>query len=172
MRTAVQPDRHRNGIDARTGETMTWYILRHAEKEAGDFYNPKLRHHDEPISRKGRSRPKIWSRTLRIKTFRNLRQRLYTDGADHRAGRPTLQPVSGCRRAPERARQRPVRTGHGRGTARKIPGGAAGPAREKSGVPLPRRRDRGGRFRAHRRFHGGETGPARREQSSSWPTTG
>jgi broad specificity phosphatase PhoE len=32
---------------------MTWYILRHAEKEAGDFYNPKLRHHDEPISRKG-----------------------------------------------------------------------------------------------------------------------
>ena len=33
---------------------MTWYILRHAEKEAGDFYNPELRHHDEPISRKGR----------------------------------------------------------------------------------------------------------------------
>lgn len=33
---------------------MTWYILRHAEKEWGDFYNPKLRHQDEPISQKGR----------------------------------------------------------------------------------------------------------------------
>jgi broad specificity phosphatase PhoE len=33
---------------------MTWYILRHAEKEWGGFYNPKLRHQDEPISQKGR----------------------------------------------------------------------------------------------------------------------
>jgi broad specificity phosphatase PhoE len=33
---------------------MTWYIVRHAEKEPGDFYNPHLRHQDQPISLKGR----------------------------------------------------------------------------------------------------------------------
>jgi probable phosphoglycerate mutase len=33
---------------------MSWYIIRHAEIESGDFYNPKLRHQDEPISQKGR----------------------------------------------------------------------------------------------------------------------
>lgn len=32
---------------------MTWYIVRHAHKEKGDFYNPQLRHQDEPISRVG-----------------------------------------------------------------------------------------------------------------------
>ncbi len=32
---------------------MTFYILRHAEKERGDHYNPQLRHQDEPISPKG-----------------------------------------------------------------------------------------------------------------------
>ena len=32
---------------------MTWYILRHADKERGNHYNPKLRHQDEPISQKG-----------------------------------------------------------------------------------------------------------------------
>jgi len=32
---------------------MTWYVLRHAEKEKGAFYNPKLRHQDEPISQRG-----------------------------------------------------------------------------------------------------------------------
>lgn len=33
---------------------MTWYILRHANKEAGDFFNPRLHHQDQPISAKGR----------------------------------------------------------------------------------------------------------------------
>ena len=33
---------------------MKWYILRHAEKEKGDYYNPLLRHQDEPISIQGR----------------------------------------------------------------------------------------------------------------------
>jgi probable phosphoglycerate mutase len=33
---------------------MTFYILRHAEKEWGGYYNPKLRHQDEPISQRGR----------------------------------------------------------------------------------------------------------------------
>jgi broad specificity phosphatase PhoE len=32
----------------------TWYIVRHAEKEQGDFYNFHLRHQDPPISQKGR----------------------------------------------------------------------------------------------------------------------
>jgi len=33
---------------------MKIYIIRHAEKESGNFYNPRLRHQDEPISEKGR----------------------------------------------------------------------------------------------------------------------
>ena len=32
---------------------MNWYIVRHADKEKGNFYNPVLRHQDEPISAKG-----------------------------------------------------------------------------------------------------------------------
>lgn len=32
---------------------MTWYIVRHAEKEAGDFYHPGLPHPDQPLSRQG-----------------------------------------------------------------------------------------------------------------------
>jgi broad specificity phosphatase PhoE len=31
----------------------TFYVIRHAEKQRGDFYNPRLRHQDEPISAKG-----------------------------------------------------------------------------------------------------------------------
>jgi broad specificity phosphatase PhoE len=31
----------------------TFYIIRHAHKEKGDFYNPRLRHQDEPLSQKG-----------------------------------------------------------------------------------------------------------------------
>ena len=33
---------------------MICYIIRHAEKEQGDFYNPYLRHQDEPLNPKGR----------------------------------------------------------------------------------------------------------------------
>lgn len=32
---------------------MKWYIIRHADKEPGDFYNPVLRHQDQPISATG-----------------------------------------------------------------------------------------------------------------------
>lgn len=32
---------------------MKWYIIRHADKEAGDFYNPVLGHQDQPISATG-----------------------------------------------------------------------------------------------------------------------
>jgi len=37
-----------------TETTMICYIIRHAEKEQGDFYNPYLRHQDGPISQRGR----------------------------------------------------------------------------------------------------------------------
>ncbi|CAG1011612.1 alpha-ribazole phosphatase [Anaerolineales bacterium] len=33
---------------------MTWYILRHAEKERGGFHNSQLKHQDQPLSEKGR----------------------------------------------------------------------------------------------------------------------
>ncbi len=32
---------------------MIWYFLRHAEKERGEFYNPHLQIHDEPLSPRG-----------------------------------------------------------------------------------------------------------------------
>ena len=32
---------------------MRCYIVRHADKEWGGYYNPRLRHQDEPISQKG-----------------------------------------------------------------------------------------------------------------------
>ena len=31
-----------------------FFVIRHADKESGDFYNPQLRHQDQPISAKGR----------------------------------------------------------------------------------------------------------------------
>ncbi len=34
---------------------MKWYIIRHAEKERGNFFNQLLRHQDQPISAKGRT---------------------------------------------------------------------------------------------------------------------
>jgi probable phosphoglycerate mutase len=40
----------------------TIYIIRHAEKQRGDFYNLRLRHQDPPISQKGREDSrKLWS---------------------------------------------------------------------------------------------------------------
>jgi broad specificity phosphatase PhoE len=33
---------------------MKWYIIRHSDKEEGNFYNPKLKHQDPPISEEGR----------------------------------------------------------------------------------------------------------------------
>jgi broad specificity phosphatase PhoE len=41
---------------------MIFYIVRHAEKEKGEFYNPHLRHQDQPISQKGQAESrKLWS---------------------------------------------------------------------------------------------------------------
>lgn len=40
----------------------TFYILRHAHKEFGGYYNPELRHQDEPITAEGREAAKrLWS---------------------------------------------------------------------------------------------------------------
>lgn len=40
----------------------TVYIIRHAEKVKGDFYNPHLRHHDGPITANGKlESEKLWS---------------------------------------------------------------------------------------------------------------
>ena len=39
----------------------TFYILRHAQKEKGDFYNPRFPHQDQPISQQGRAESrKLW----------------------------------------------------------------------------------------------------------------
>jgi broad specificity phosphatase PhoE len=40
---------------------MIFYIVRHAHKEKGGFYNPRLRHQDEPISQAGHAASlKLW----------------------------------------------------------------------------------------------------------------
>jgi len=39
-----------------------FYIIRHAHKEKGDFYNPHLRHQDAPISQQGQEEARrLWS---------------------------------------------------------------------------------------------------------------
>jgi broad specificity phosphatase PhoE len=39
----------------------TFYIIRHAHKEKGDFYSPRLGHQDEPISQQGQEAArKLW----------------------------------------------------------------------------------------------------------------
>jgi broad specificity phosphatase PhoE len=35
-------------------KSMRLYLLRHAEKEKGNYFNPRLRHQDEPLSRTGK----------------------------------------------------------------------------------------------------------------------
>jgi len=40
---------------------VKWYIIRHADKEPGDFYNPVLGHQDQPISAKGRAQAEVLS---------------------------------------------------------------------------------------------------------------
>jgi broad specificity phosphatase PhoE len=43
-------------------ENMTIYIIRHAHKEQGSFYNPRLRHQDEPISLNGQEQARrLWT---------------------------------------------------------------------------------------------------------------
>lgn len=50
---------------------MKWYIVRHAEKEKGDYFNPLLRHQDEPISSRGLVESKrLWEYFSGISTDR------------------------------------------------------------------------------------------------------
>ncbi len=41
------------------------YVIRHGDKAKGDFYNPKLRHQDQPLSRLGRVQARALRRRLR-----------------------------------------------------------------------------------------------------------
>lgn len=45
---------------------MKWYIIRHGDKEKGDFFNPTLRHQDQPISEKGQIEAKNLRRDLPV----------------------------------------------------------------------------------------------------------
>jgi broad specificity phosphatase PhoE len=67
---------------------MTFYIVRHAEKDQGDFLNPQLRHQDPPINEKGRQDAK----------------RLYTFFSDKQI---TVIYVSAFRRTPETVEDTP-----------------------------------------------------------------
>ena len=41
---------------------MTVYMIRHADKQKGNFYNPRLRHQDEPISQNGQEQARqLWT---------------------------------------------------------------------------------------------------------------
>jgi hypothetical protein len=40
----------------------TFYVIRHAHKEQGNFYNPRLRHRNEPTRQKGQEESlELWS---------------------------------------------------------------------------------------------------------------
>ncbi len=41
------------------------YLIRHGDKEKGDFFNPRLGHHDQPISRLGRRQARALKRRFR-----------------------------------------------------------------------------------------------------------
>lgn len=79
---------------------MRWYILRHAEKAKGNFFNPVLRHQDEPISSQGlvESR-KLWdyfsSKTIqRIYISQYLRT---GQTAEYTARKLNLTPIKDAR---------------------------------------------------------------------------
>jgi len=74
----------------------TFYIIRHAEKEKGDFYNPLLRHQDEPVSQVGRQNAiRLWSylcdkqiSTIYISAYQRTRQTI-----EHVAAQSGISPV-------------------------------------------------------------------------------
>lgn len=41
------------------------YVIRHGEKEKGDFFNARLRHQDQPLSRHGRAQARALERRFR-----------------------------------------------------------------------------------------------------------
>ena len=44
-------------------EQATWYFVRHAEKERGDYHNARLGHQDEPLSAAG------WAAAARLADY-------------------------------------------------------------------------------------------------------
>lgn len=78
----------------------TLYILRHAHKEFGGHYNPKLRHQDEPITAKGREAAhRLWSffcdkQISRIYISQYLRT---AQTVDYVAGQLNMTPVVDAR---------------------------------------------------------------------------
>jgi broad specificity phosphatase PhoE len=51
---------------------VKWYIVRHADKEQGNFYHPVLRHQDEPISAKGITQAQKLSAYFTVKAVNKI----------------------------------------------------------------------------------------------------
>jgi broad specificity phosphatase PhoE len=51
---------------------MKWYIIRHGDKEKGDFHNPVLRHQDQSISEKGREQAQALVPYFKDKLISNI----------------------------------------------------------------------------------------------------
>jgi broad specificity phosphatase PhoE len=75
---------------------VKWYIIRHAEKEQGGFYNPILRHQDEPISAKGRAEAQKLSFYFSDKPITKIYVSQYVrtkQTVEHIAQRKKLSPI-------------------------------------------------------------------------------
>jgi broad specificity phosphatase PhoE len=51
---------------------MKAYIVRHGDKASGDYYDPRLRHHDQPLSRLGRKQATLVKKYFHHKSFRAI----------------------------------------------------------------------------------------------------
>jgi broad specificity phosphatase PhoE len=67
---------------------VKWTIVRHADKEQGNFYNPVLRHQDEPISAKGIAQAQKLTSYFSDKTI----DKIYV--SDYIRTRQTIEPVA------------------------------------------------------------------------------
>ena len=67
---------------------MKIYFLRHADKERGDFYNPRLRHQDRPLSAQGRQDAQKLAGWFADKTLAAI----YVSG--YQRTRQTIQPLA------------------------------------------------------------------------------
>jgi broad specificity phosphatase PhoE len=67
---------------------MLLYLLRHAEKDSGDFYNPHLRHQDRPLSARGRQEAQKLAGWFAEKKL----SAIYISG--YQRTRQTIQPVA------------------------------------------------------------------------------
>ena len=141
---------------------MTFYILRHADKAKGDFYNPQLRHQDEPISQMGQEQAQKLVAYFADKEI----TRIYVS-AYQRTGQ-TIAPLAGHLKLLPIVDERLNEIDNGLfdgadriGVGTKIPGGVAGLSREKERFPFSPGRDRGRSMQAHRRVFERETGKPR-----------